>query len=62
MKNKASTLQLNDLVINNEGLTGIPFNTLRQEFGFNITIKGTEVIIEAPIYEKESQEVGNVIT
>lgn len=62
MKNKASTLQLNDLVINNEGLTGIPFNTLRREFGFNITIKGTEVIIEAPMYEKELQEGENPST
>lgn len=57
MKNKTRRLQLNDLVINNEGTTGIPFNILREEFGFDININGTEVILEAPTYVEELKKI-----
>lgn len=41
-------ISLQDLVINSDGETGIPFNILRKEFGFEIEVKGKQVFIKAP--------------
>ena len=39
-------LPLNELVINNDGKTGIPFEILRNVFGFSIMVKGSQVYIK----------------
>lgn len=40
-------LPLNELIIDNEGKTGIPFDVLRKVFGFSINVKGTQIYIKS---------------
>ena len=47
-------LPLNELVINNDGKTGIPFEILRNVFGFSIMVKGSQVYIKNESEKVES--------
>ena len=47
-------LPLNELVINNDGKTGIPFEILRNVFGFSIMVKGSKVYIKNESEKVES--------
>jgi len=40
-------LSLNQLIIDNEGKTGIPFEVLRKVFGFSINVKGPHIYIKS---------------
>jgi len=47
-------LPLNELIINNDGKTGIPFEILRNVFGFSIMVKGSQVYIKNESEKVES--------
>lgn len=47
-------LPLNKLIINNDGKTGIPFEILRNVFGFSIMVKGSQVYIKNESEKVES--------
>ena len=63
-ENESIVLQLNELIINNDGKTGIPFEILRNIFGFSITVKGSQVYIknasknfEEPLSKYDKKEI-----
>ncbi|WP_346890525.1 hypothetical protein [Clostridium sp. UBA1056] len=47
-------LPLNELIINNDGKTGIPFEILRNVFGFSVMVKGSQVYIKNESEKVES--------
>lgn len=47
-------LPLNELIVNNDGKTGIPFEILRNVFGFSIMVKGSQVYIKNESEKVES--------
>ncbi len=49
-------IPLSSLIINSEGKTGIPFETLRSEFGFSIMVKDSEVYIKERVGVVKSDE------
>lgn len=51
-------LEFNELIINSEGKAGIPFEVLREKYGFTIIVKDSEVYIKG----KESQGEKVVLT
>lgn len=50
-------LPLNELIINNDGKTGIPFEILRNVFGFSIMVKGSQVYIKNESEKVKSEKV-----
>ncbi len=58
-------LPLNELIIDNDGKTGIPFETLRKVFGFSIVVKGSQVYIKSradkfePLSNKDIRREGS---
>lgn len=59
-------IQFNDLIINEEGKAGIPFDMLREKFGFTVIIKDSTVYIKdnkspnAEIALTKSQELERI--
>ncbi|MDU4891020.1 MAG: hypothetical protein E6344_18035 [Clostridium sp.] len=49
-------IQFNDLIINSEGKAGIPFDTLREKFGFSIIVK------DSVVYVKENKSPGSEVS
>ena len=50
-------LPLNELIINNDGKTGVSFEILRNVFGFSIMVKGSQVYIKNETGKVESEKV-----
>lgn len=55
-------LDFNDLIINEEGKVGIPFDTLRKEFGFTIILKDSKVYIKKNTNELKNYDVRKIET
>ena len=55
-------LDFNDLIINEEGKAGIPFNILREEFGFTIVLKDSKVYIKKSTKELENYDITKIGT
>ena len=50
-------LEFNDLIINEEGKAGIPFDTLREVFGFTIVLKDSKVYVKSNNKEFKNYDI-----